>query len=333
MHNGLTDVRGYLGLLNHFGKILSVIAGFALVGVNAAYACDEGDDDCVQVGSWNLSLGLGYGQRSNPVVDGDDIPIVLLPALSYYGKRVFFETDTLGYTFVDDEKHMINLIATVSYDQMFFRDWSLGNFSLNSGGAGGPVSEGFVVADGVTGPLTPGEGSDSEPMPPQTGGDSPMDGRRDSDDPRTIEPDHRKVAVLAGVEYLFFYEDISFNLQALKDVRGVHNGHEVRAALSYRLPRERHAVNFTFGGEWRDSSTLDYFYGVDLNEASDNADVFVVDAGISPFIKIDWRYQINKKWRLQATANQRWLSTSVSDSPLIDEDSITTLFLGVVYDF
>lgn len=99
-------------------------------------SCTENDAACVEVGSWVVSLAVGFGERSNPVFESDDIPMLVLPSVQYYGKRFFLNTDTLGFTLVETERHMFNVIGTVSYDQMYFDDWGVGNFSFGSGASG-----------------------------------------------------------------------------------------------------------------------------------------------------------------------------------------------------
>ncbi len=117
-------------------------------------SCSADDGSCVEVGSWIVSLAVGLGERTNPIVDGDDIPMVLLPTVQYYGKRFFWDSDTVGFTMLETERHMLNAIGTVSYDQMYFRDVSIGNFSFGgglSGSASGTIarfggsSENFVT--------------------------------------------------------------------------------------------------------------------------------------------------------------------------------------------
>ena len=61
--------------------------------VNQAHAAGEKDDckarseNCVTIGRWNFSIEIGAGIRTNPLVNGKDIPLVVIPQLSYYGQR------------------------------------------------------------------------------------------------------------------------------------------------------------------------------------------------------------------------------------------------------
>jgi len=80
---------------------------------------------------------VGNTFRTNLVVDGEDTPLVVLPELSYYGKRFFLNNFELGYTLFENDRHQLNALFTPSYDQMLFSRWDPLNFTANSGNAGG----------------------------------------------------------------------------------------------------------------------------------------------------------------------------------------------------
>src|SRR5882757_7738292 len=63
---------------------------------SAAPPCATESNDCAAVGHWNLSVGLGLGSRTNPVLGASDIPLVVVPKLSYYGKRFFLDNLDIG---------------------------------------------------------------------------------------------------------------------------------------------------------------------------------------------------------------------------------------------
>lgn len=130
-------------------------------------SCTADDASCVEVGSWIVSLAVGVGERTNPVVENDDIPMVLLPSVQYYGKRFFWNTDILGFTVSESERHMVNVIATVSYDQMYFNDWGVGNFSFG-GGPSGSITRSLGSFGGSAGDFT-----ESTPTPVATATPTP----------------------------------------------------------------------------------------------------------------------------------------------------------------
>ena len=67
-----------------------------LVGVKPAYACDDGQD-CIEQGEWQLGIALGAGVRTNPLVDGDNIPLVILPDIAWYGESAYFDNGEAGF--------------------------------------------------------------------------------------------------------------------------------------------------------------------------------------------------------------------------------------------
>ena len=69
---------------------------------------------------WRLGVALGYGERSNPLVLSDDVPLVVDLDIAYFGERFFFDNGDLGLTFVDNTDVTISLMARVRSDRVFF---------------------------------------------------------------------------------------------------------------------------------------------------------------------------------------------------------------------
>lgn len=70
--------------------------------------------------SWRLGAAFGYGVRSNPLVQSDDIPIYVDLDIAWFGKRWFFDNGDLGFTFADTDTATANLVARVNSDRLFF---------------------------------------------------------------------------------------------------------------------------------------------------------------------------------------------------------------------
>ena len=72
--------------------------------------CEQASDSCAAVGEWKFSLSVGAGVYTNPLHGGDNIPLILIPKISYYGEQVFFENNTLGYTLRYDVFIILSLL-------------------------------------------------------------------------------------------------------------------------------------------------------------------------------------------------------------------------------
>ncbi len=100
--------------------ILILIALGLCRAAAADSGCEAPSSECTPVGEWDFTLSLGAGTRTNPVANNSDIPLVLVPQISYYGKRVFLENLELGFTLHEGPSQMVNVIATPGYDRVFF---------------------------------------------------------------------------------------------------------------------------------------------------------------------------------------------------------------------
>ena len=69
---------------------------------------------------WRLGMALGYGERGNPLVSADDIPVVVDLDIAWFGKRWFFDNWDIGFTFHDGRRMTASLIARARSDQVFF---------------------------------------------------------------------------------------------------------------------------------------------------------------------------------------------------------------------
>lgn len=69
---------------------------------------------------WRLGAALGYGERTNPIVFADDVPIVVDLDIAWFGERFFFDNGDVGFTFADNALVTASLMARVKSDRVFF---------------------------------------------------------------------------------------------------------------------------------------------------------------------------------------------------------------------
>lgn len=418
---------------------------------NPTPACTN---DCVAVGEWQLNLAVGLGARANPLVDGETTPLVILPEISYYGRRIFLRNFELGFTLLETPRQQLNLLATPSYDQMYFNRWDPLNLTFEGGGASGaaaiaapprsytqinvraaprPASGDSAAPPEAEDPggLDPGE----VPEPPQgptaeapsfsgsitsdfaleingqlittdsrivsadggvievrfEGGGITIDGigttdqmnlRSEGDlelrdfsgdvvvahggetrssviniDPEadrfvlnpqsdslqpSAPPEHvaynavskRRVSGLAGLEYSYNARWVSVHAQALQDVTGVHNGHELRLALVVPLNLATQKLAFTVGANMKSRNVLDYYYGIESAATDDSPWRYSVDSGgIETLLRVDWQKPLGKGWSLRAKMQYLDLPSAMTQSPLVAKDYVLSAFVGGVYHF
>lgn len=290
-------------VITHQIKLLTVLSRLllGLLVATTALADDQASDK-----GWHLSVALGLGQRTNPVMDNGDIPLVILPHLSYQGERFFIDNLDLGMNLAQGDDYQLNLLLTPSYDQVFFRRWDPQNFVLEPSSWGG-------LTKSEQGPLN------SSP-----------------EDYTYIEKSRlhkRRMAALVGVEWRQMLSDTwDLSGQCLQEVTGYYSGQECRIALTKSLRFNRHDLAFTLGESWQSAKTLDYFYGVQEGETVGGG-AYAAGSGRAALVRMDWIYHLNSAWDLRFFASYKELPAAITRSPLVTDDKVVTAFVGGVYHF
>ena len=280
--------------------LVALCAGFAQADSADDCAGPSGEsgpsDDCVAVGKWNFSVALGAGDRTNPVAGHKDIPLVVIPHISYYGKRFFLDDLDVGFTLAENSANTLSLVASPGYDRVYFYRSDLQNIfvaGLPTASADEPVSYTRVSNN------TP----NAMPIP--------------------LSPRH--VTYLAGPEYTFKLDGISGQLDILHDITDQDNGTEVRAAVGVPLVRSHGSLSANAGVTWKSAGIVNYYYGVPT--------VYRAGSALDPFVKLGYTVPLSGRWRFSAFAQYERLGSAIADSPLVAEHHVATAFVGAIYTF
>jgi outer membrane protein len=75
-------------------------------------------------------VAIGTGARTNPLIGGQDIPLVLVPHVSYYRSRFFLDDLDLGFSLVESAANTLSLVASPGCDRVYFYRTDLQNFFI-----------------------------------------------------------------------------------------------------------------------------------------------------------------------------------------------------------
>lgn len=118
----------------------------AILLLASAAAAAEPQDPATE-SRWRLGAAFGYGMRTNPLVQSDDIPIVVDIDVAWFGDHWFFDNGDIGLTFADNDAATASLVVHLNSDRVFFSktDTKFVSFDL----AGQPLAEAaeFSVPD------------------------------------------------------------------------------------------------------------------------------------------------------------------------------------------
>ncbi|MDJ0751067.1 MAG: MipA/OmpV family protein [Woeseiaceae bacterium] len=97
--------------------------------------------------NWRLGAAFGYGQRSNPLVQSDDIPIYVDLDIAWFGERWFFDNGDLGFTFANNSVLTASAVARVNSDRLFFSNTETRFVNVDFAGAPLAAVTGFKPPD------------------------------------------------------------------------------------------------------------------------------------------------------------------------------------------
>jgi len=280
----------------------------ALMPVGSAFAGNEDDcqgpsNDCVAVGGWNLSISLGAGVRTNPVIHEGDIPLVVIPAFSYYGKRFFIDNLDGGVTLFESDRWTLSLIASPGYDRVFFYHSDPQNIFVTD------LSRSLQVPGATTTLIN------------RTNPDGTV-----VQVPAVKYPARaRKVTYLAGPEWTFKYGAISGQFDVLHEITGHNHGDEVRGAVGLPLGHLGGTWTANVGFTWKSSKIVNYYYG--------QPGLYAGGAAFDPFVKLAYSRPLKGKWKLTGFVETERLGNAIADSPIVNARYVTTTFVGVMYTF
>lgn len=146
--------------------------------------------------------------------------------------------------------------------------------------------------------------------------------------------DDREDTVMAGLDVnMRTYGRCRLELSAMTDVLDRHNGQDVNLVLSRIIRRNKVSMIPGAGLVWRSSDYNDYYYGVRPSEATDERPAYEPGDSLEWFARLLLRYDFSDKWSLAGAARLEGLSDELRDSPIVDENYLTTTFVGLNYFF
>ena len=247
---------------------------------------------------WRLGIALGYGERTNPLIQSDKIPVLVDLDVAWFGKRWFFDNGDVGLTVLDRPAFTLNTVARVNTDRAFFSKTNTRYINIQ------------YLASGDFAP------ANSPTLAPQA-----------------FKPPKRDYAVELGFETLFDGDWGAATLRGFHDVSGTHNGFEIGADYDYRYTHGRFSVAPSVGVEYKSRALNDYYWGVHAAEASANIVEYHVDAGFGWHAGLRTNYYVTKHLRAALSVNYEKLQNSVVESPLVKDDYVLGFFGGFAWTF
>jgi hypothetical protein len=127
---------------------------------------------------------------------------------------------------------------------------------------------------------------------------------------------------------------VQFELKWYNEIFSDYSGPTTEFTVS--LPREHPWGWFVPSVTFLENSAAHnrYYYGVSESEAQAIAglDPYTPGASLNVKVGLSTGYAINNRWLLSVSLHHEWLGSEISDSPIVDKDSIWSGNLGIAYN-
>jgi outer membrane protein len=146
--------------------------------------------------------------------------------------------------------------------------------------------------------------------------------------------DERKNTAMAGLDaHMRVSARWRLESSAVTDILDRHNGQEMNLVLSRVFRQGNLSLIPGAGLVWRSANYNDYYYGVASSEATDERPAYDPGSSLEWIARILLRYDLSANWSLAVAARLEGLSSELRDSPIVDEDYLTTTIVGLNYFF
>jgi len=133
------------------------------------------------------------------------------------------------------------------------------------------------------------------------------------------------VTYLAGPEWTFNHAGLSAQVDLLHEITDQNEGNEIRAAVGARVTAAHGLLSVNAGITWNSAAIVNYYYGA--------TNIYKGGAALDPFVKLGYALPLGARWRFNSFVEYERLAAAVADSPIVNQNHVTTVFAGFVYGF
>lgn len=129
------------------------------------------------------------------------------------------------------------------------------------------------------------------------------------------------------------FENAQISFEYLHDITGAHNGWVINSFLSKIVPWRNWEFRAGAGVSAYSSDFINYYFGIDADEATALRPVYQTDGGSSLVLEFHGEYPINQHWVFLGGWLSTWFSKEISNSPIVSQGYQHKAKVGVRYVF
>jgi outer membrane protein len=139
----------------------------------------------------------------------------------------------------------------------------------------------------------------------------------------------RDRSINAGVAATWKSAAGQLQLQAKTDISGTNEGQEYSLRYGYALRMSGFTITPTVGATFLSRNVANYYYGIHPVEVARGVPDYQPGGSLIPEVGVSLVRPIGASWALMINAQYRALPDKISNSPLVDGDRATSVFVAI----
>ena len=208
----------------------------------------------------------------------------------------------MGYSLAQNDQFAVSLVMRLNSEKGYFQRWFAGN----------------VITMNTSGSFLPPE--------VEIGTEKSMS---------AVSVEHvkkRPTAVDAGLQFNWFGEQWQSRLNLWQDVNSKYEGQNASLSWSRFWPLAGGQFDLSTSLYWKSAKLIDTYYGVGEDELY-YLERYQGRASWQPELRLGWQKALTSRWSVLTFYRYLHLDDAMTDSPLVEDDSVQTWFVGMSYRF
>jgi outer membrane protein len=156
----------------------------------------------------------------------------------------------------------------------------------------------------------------------------------DDPDSPALDGIDRDFTLDAGLRYtLSLPSGTGLRASLLQEITGEHEGQEFDLRATQSLGSFGVPVSFYAGASWRSAGLSDYLYGVFPSEAAPGRPAYSTGDTITPYIGVSGFIPLSENWAVIGRMQADFLGGDITDSPIVEDDTVISATVGVGFRF
>ncbi|MGB1008912.1 MAG: MipA/OmpV family protein [Thiolinea sp.] len=119
--------------------------------------------------------------------------------------------------------------------------------------------------------------------------------------------------------------------EVAKDLAGAHEGMQAKFRYTTSLGSDSHEIRPYMEVQWLSEELTDYYVGVDSDEVATDRPQYQADAELALKAGVDYRHKLTDSFTLLGGLHMTRYGEEISDSPIIENEMIWGVNMGLTY--